>query len=844
MVATRNNNKRPPPEARTENAARRVRMKKCLEKAQQEEAFRELLSIMGANGGRIPYGAVDKLVKTYHKNGYKAVTRDNLNYRLKKNKKGLPSDSIIGGSVNVSHRSNDVTSDLSNPSDGIIVDGIIVTTNVEPNNEAENTNVRNVGGRKKGSKKKSEKEEKEKIKRLITTCATLFNEEKQKAKKAGTLVSNGVLKKIIDEESKKSGLSNISIPLDTIRSRVKRGNLDAFNANLISPIHDVEPTICQFCIRLAKMGSPLTKTTIIELANDLLADTEYMDKIRGCKELRKLDRPDKLSDAWYRGFMSRYSEELTRNGTSIKDSKRNTWVTKENFQNMYENVYQEMVKAGIAEEKEEEIQYETGLPSRFQLTKPEYLLFVDETGCNTNQLNDGRVGGELFVMPKVDSEAGAPIGSTTDLHFTVLGFISGTGEAVMCAVIFKSDLPVSEIPVSWKLGLDITCNADDHSKVMARGPMCTYLGKQVPCFFATSPKASITTILLRDMLAYLDSLGLYDRSIASPFLLLDGHHSRMMLPFLKCVMDPSHRWHCCFGVPYATHIWQVGDASAINGSFKINLTKAKREYIKKRGAPRFEPTDIVPLLNKAFPLSFGNQKGAIKAIAHRGWNPLNYNLLTVLPDQKDAIDLTKEPLKPSCALNLSKGTSSHYIDLLIQEQVKNEGRKKKFDEIKKEQATAQGKIENLKKLTKVSSAQLAARKHYVLDEIIRDLVFEWNAAQEAVQMAIQQQKKAQEEKKTESLKQALRKFTLCPNGLTVPEMKALVTAASTSSDSPVKKKKQELQGQLNREPRLGRIQQLAREYELTMTREVQQNATTTVAEALIALGVQGPVIPM
>jgi hypothetical protein len=124
---------------------------------------------------------------------------------------------------------------------------------------------------------------------------------------------------------------------------------------------------------------------------------------------------------------------------------------------MYENVYEEMVKAGIAEEKEEEIEYETGLSSKFQLTKSEFLLFVDETGCNTNQLNDGRVGGELFVVPKIDNEAGAPIGSTTDLHFTVLGFISGTGEALMCAIIFKSDLPVSEIPVSWKSGLDITC---------------------------------------------------------------------------------------------------------------------------------------------------------------------------------------------------------------------------------------------------------------------------------------------------------------------------------------------------------------------------------------------------
>ncbi len=62
--------------------------------------------------------------------------------------------------------------------------------------------------------------------------------------------------------------------------------------------------------------------------------------------------------------------------------------------------------------------------------------------------------------------------------------------------------------------------------------------------------------------------------------------------------------------------------------------KAKHEYIKKRGAPRFEHTDILPLVNQAFPLSFGNQKSASKEIAHRGWNPLNFNLFTVLSDTK------------------------------------------------------------------------------------------------------------------------------------------------------------------------------------------------------------------
>ena len=55
----------------------------------------------------------------------------------------------------------------------------------------------------------------------------------------------------------------------------------------------------------------------------------------------------------------------------------------------------------------------------------------------------------------------------------------------------------------------------------------------------------------------------------------------------------------------------------------------------------------------------------------------------------------------------------------------------------------------------------------------------------------------------------------------VPEMKALVTAASKSSDSPVKKKKQELQQQLFREPRYGRVKALANELELTSAAEAR-----------------------
>jgi len=84
-----------------ENAARKCRVKKSIEKAQQEEAFKEFVAIIGANGGKIPYGAVEKLVKAYHRNGFKGVTRQNLYYRLERSKKCNKKDdsTMVGTTV-------------------------------------------------------------------------------------------------------------------------------------------------------------------------------------------------------------------------------------------------------------------------------------------------------------------------------------------------------------------------------------------------------------------------------------------------------------------------------------------------------------------------------------------------------------------------------------------------------------------------------------------------------------------------------------------------------------------------------------------------------------------------
>lgn len=827
---------RPNREQRLENAALRSRVRKSIEKAQQEEAFKELIKAMASNGGKADYGAIKKIVKAYQSNGFKAVTRQNLYYRLSKMRNANDS-ALLGATV----------ATTSSETQGVISD---ITGDETLNEETVIDGSSKIGGRKKGTTKEKKEEAAQNYKEVIKKCAILYDKAVKEARTNGLAnVPSGTLKKIVNEEEEKAGLSINSISIETVRSRVKRGNPDGGNENQLSPIRDMEPIICDFCIRLGKMGCPLTKTTIIELANDLIMDTEYTERIAECKKLRKLKGLTKLGNAWYRGFLLRYEKFLTRNGSAIKDAKRSTWVTRENFQNMYENVYERMVEAGIAKKEDIETVQEDGLPSKYSLTLPEYLIFLDETGCNTNQMNDGKVGGEVFILPKNSGDAAAPIGATTDIHFTVLPFISGTGVPVLCAIIFKSELSISEIPLSWKLGIDIAVSneeANNMEKVARSGPTCFFRGKEIPCFYGTSPKASITSQLLADMLKYLDQLGLYDRSVAYPFLLLDGHHSRMMRPFLEYINDPEHKWVACFGVPYATHVWQVADASSLNGCFKIELTKAKQKYLQHRSKPKFEPTDIVPLVNMAFPKSFGNQENARKAIASRGWNPLNYKILTTLPE-KEVYDLTTEvsgdktgtttTISVPISLNISSGSGSYYLDKLIEEERKQEGRKRKFETLKLEQDTKEKKIEHIKTLTKVSSATLAANNHYTLDENILEIVIQKEAADIAARKATEERKRAAETKRAESLKKALEKFTFCPNGLTVPELKALVTATTNVEDSPVKNKKADLQRQIYGEPRHSRVQAMASNLRLTLAAEEAGTNTSNnvAAEALLSL---------
>jgi hypothetical protein len=290
---------------------------------------------------------------------------------------------------------------------------------------------------------------------------------------------------------------------------------------------------------LACVGEAQTKYEEIKIAKKLIRQTKHAGafiKICEKRNIRKNWDNQIVGKRWYCNFMNCYRHHLKRAKFKIMDSYRKSYC-------MYDSIYKNVVEAEVAIKLESEQMFGVngnittnekemyGRPSRYQLIKPEWCVFVGETGCNTNCKNDGLVGGQRHIDGSKQVE-GARTSASTDLHFTVLAFTSGTGEATMCAIILKSDKKIEDIPVNWKLGIDVTknmvsgeTNVESYSininnGVMTGGPTCRFNGKELPCFACVSPNASITSELLAQMLEQIDSFNviLRSREEGVPFL--------------------------------------------------------------------------------------------------------------------------------------------------------------------------------------------------------------------------------------------------------------------------------------------------------------------------------------
>jgi hypothetical protein len=172
------------------------------------------------------------------------------------------------------------------------------------------------------------------------------------------------------------------------------------------------------------------------------------------------------------------------------------------------------------------------------------------------------------------------------------------GKPIMCALILEGKVMRPEVIT----GLDVFATKEDdendpdfvskntgRGKIYPCGPVCHFKGKQVPCMVSSIDSGSITSELLVSFLEHMDKLELFPRIDGlKPFLLLDGHGSRLELPFLQYVNDPNHQWIVCIGFPYGTSYWQVNDSSEQNGFYKMALTRSKKELVQKKTASMFQ----------------------------------------------------------------------------------------------------------------------------------------------------------------------------------------------------------------------------------------------------------------
>ncbi len=127
------------------------------------------------------------------------------------------------------------------------------------------------------------------------------------------------------------------------------------------------------------------------------------------------------------------------------DANREEWCNMANFEQMYYECYEKMVESKIAIKRAEEnwldkdgvaVEEEHlafGRKTKYQMIRPNYLVFVDEVGDNTSQKDDGNIAGTKYVVGR--KNRALMRAAHNDCHFTTLGFSLADGRPILCVII-------------------------------------------------------------------------------------------------------------------------------------------------------------------------------------------------------------------------------------------------------------------------------------------------------------------------------------------------------------------------------------------------------------------------
>jgi hypothetical protein len=158
-------------------------------------------------------------------------------------------------------------------------------------------------------------------------------------------------------------LDPIDYPVMTgmVHSRMTRDRIEVQGTGQVSLVLQVEPRIVMSIKLSTNCNNTMNKKEIIRFANSYIKDTQIEKDIIAWKVVHHSKwRNDfrtnnvyperaQLGDSWYDGFLKRWKYKIQYKTAQNVAFNRTEHVTYEKFVEMYENVYELLIKGGYAE---------------------------------------------------------------------------------------------------------------------------------------------------------------------------------------------------------------------------------------------------------------------------------------------------------------------------------------------------------------------------------------------------------------------------------------------------------------------------------------------------------------
>ena len=316
---------------------------------------------------------------------------------------------------------------------------------------------RKKGGRKKGSTKANKRKQ-----LLAELEATNWVVEEYAAAKSkvdipknlprGTRpprVEVGLRKRLVAQAKKDFGIEgDFDVSKQVIDARIKTGKLEVWHRGTPSPVLALEVMLNAFVIIAWHLNSPLSKPDLICLANHLIKSTGLASTVVEFKKKHTFFHPDQplLGDGWYGGYFGRNKDLLESKKGQKYACNRADGSSYVSLEKMYDDRYDSIIRSGNGKKLDVPVLMDMrgnivtdeslafGLPVDVELTHPENVFFVDETGENTIQKNDGPYAGQKVLVPIGNT----PTMVAKDNHFTVVPVSNACGNLKFVCVIFCS----------------------------------------------------------------------------------------------------------------------------------------------------------------------------------------------------------------------------------------------------------------------------------------------------------------------------------------------------------------------------------------------------------------------